>query len=103
MHAVFHGLTRAYEMRMGNLSSGHLRCYLRALYLMKASADQVAVLEDSATGACAGVVAGVKTMFWPQGSFQIVPNGSILVLKTDEIQGHLDIADYRSAQPHQGL
>jgi HAD superfamily hydrolase (TIGR01509 family) len=71
----------------------HPECYLRALYLMKKSADQVAVLEDSTTGALAGVAAGAKTIFWPQVASPTIPNGAIFVSKMDDIRRLLDISD----------
>lgn len=42
-------------------------CYLRAAWLMGADPADCFVVEDSATGASAGVAAGCQTLFWPQG------------------------------------
>jgi len=40
--------------------------YLRAAWLLAASPEECVVVEDSATGAQAGVAAGMRTLFWPQ-------------------------------------
>jgi HAD superfamily hydrolase (TIGR01509 family) len=41
-------------------------CYLRAAWLLRAEPAACVVVEDSTTGAAAGVAAGMRTLFWPQ-------------------------------------
>jgi beta-phosphoglucomutase-like phosphatase (HAD superfamily) len=41
--------------------------YLRAAWLLAAAPGDCVVVEDSTTGAAAGVAAGMRTLFWPQG------------------------------------
>lgn len=40
--------------------------YLRAAWLLRAKPEHCLVVEDSATGAKAGLAAGMHTMFWPE-------------------------------------
>lgn len=40
--------------------------YLRAAWLLGVDAAQIRVVEDSVTGALAGLNAGFRTLFWPQ-------------------------------------
>jgi HAD superfamily hydrolase (TIGR01509 family) len=40
--------------------------YLRAAWLLEAEPADCIVVEDSTTGAAAGVAAGMRTLFWPQ-------------------------------------
>jgi HAD superfamily hydrolase (TIGR01509 family) len=40
--------------------------YLRAAWLLKVEPEQCLVVEDSVTGAKAGLAAGMHVMFWPQ-------------------------------------
>ena len=40
--------------------------YLRAAWLLEAAPGDCIVVEESQTGARAGVVAGMRTLFWPQ-------------------------------------
>lgn len=43
-------------------------CYLRAAWLLGRAPRECVVVEDSPTGATAGVAAGMRTLFWPQGA-----------------------------------
>lgn len=40
--------------------------YLRAAWLLRTEPADCVVVEDSTTGAAAGVAAGMRTLFWPQ-------------------------------------
>lgn len=40
--------------------------YLRAAWLLRAKPEQCLVVEDSTTGARAGLAAGMRTLFWPE-------------------------------------
>lgn len=71
----------------------HPECYLRALYLMQKDPLEVAVLEDSTTGAQAGVAANMRTMFWPQGSRHPSPHGSLFVSNLMEIRDSLGLSN----------
>lgn len=60
-------------------------CYLAAAKALSLTADECLVVEDSVTGAKAGLAAGMKTLFHPEtdGLVPHCPKGAIL-LKPDE-------------------
>lgn len=49
--------------------------YLRAAWLLEVEPQQCLVVEDSTTGARAGVAAGIRTLFWPE-SDTVTPEGA---------------------------
>jgi len=52
--------------------------YRRAAFLLQAEPGECLVIEDSATGARAGLAAGIRTLFWPQVDLP-TPKGAIRV------------------------
>jgi len=63
-------------------------CYLAAAKALSLSADECVVIEDSVTGAKAGLAAGMMTVFHPEteGLVPHCPDGAVL-LKPDEDLG----------------
>ena len=49
--------------------------YLRAAWLLRVAPERCLVIEDSITGARAGVAAGMRTMFWPETDL-VTPEGA---------------------------
>ncbi len=49
--------------------------YLRAAWLLRTDPGRCRVVEDSVTGAKAGLAAGMRTMFWPE-SDAVTPEGA---------------------------
>lgn len=49
--------------------------YLRAAWLLRVDPEDCLVVEDSTTGARAGLAAGMRTMFWPE-SDTVTPQGA---------------------------
>ncbi len=62
--------------------------YLRAAWLLDIDPAEVAVVEDSPTGAAAGVAAGMTTFFWPQLSFD-APAGTVPVAHGHDLGARL--------------
>ena len=52
--------------------------YRRAASLLQAGPDECLVIEDSTTGAKAGLAAGMRTLFWPQSKLP-TPDGAVTV------------------------
>jgi HAD superfamily hydrolase (TIGR01509 family) len=59
--------------------------YLRAAWLLQVDPKDCLVVEDSITGAKAGLAAGMRTLFWPQTEMA-APKGAIAVSSLDDIQ-----------------
>ncbi len=49
--------------------------YLRAAWLLQAEPAHCLVVEDSVTGASAGIAAGMRTLFWPESNV-VLPVGT---------------------------
>ena len=64
--------------------------YTHAAWLVGVDPADCCVIEDSATGATAGVEAGMKTLLWVQEPSH-PPAGAILVLSADELRYHLGL------------
>ena len=64
--------------------------YLRAAFLVGVDPADCAAIEDSFTGATAGVEAGMKTFFWVQEPSQ-PPAGAVLLLTANELRHHLGL------------
>lgn len=64
--------------------------YLHAAELTGVEPAECAVVEDSWTGATAGVEAGMKTLLWMQEPMD-PPAGAILLLTADELRYHLGL------------
>ncbi|WP_198670451.1 HAD family phosphatase [Oceanicella sp. SM1341] len=58
--------------------------YLRAAWLAGAEPADCIAVEDSLTGAAAGIAAGMTTMFWPQTPLE-APAGAVAIATTDEL------------------
>lgn len=65
--------------------------YLRAAWLLELDSAGITVVEDSPTGALAGLAAGFRTLLWPQSPIQ-APDGVILIAQQDELRQHLSLA-----------
>jgi HAD superfamily hydrolase (TIGR01509 family) len=52
--------------------------YLRAAWLLQAEPADCIVVEDSTTGAAAGVAAGMRTLFWPQDPVPAPPGAEAI-------------------------
>lgn len=64
--------------------------YLRAAWLLRAEPADCVVLEDSPTGAQAGVAAGMTTLYWPQpGASAPAPAGARHVVARAEVAAFL--------------
>jgi beta-phosphoglucomutase-like phosphatase (HAD superfamily) len=64
--------------------------YIHAAWLVGVDPADCCVVEDSWTGATAGVEAGMKTFLWVQEPSQS-PAGAVLLLTADELRYHLDL------------
>lgn len=64
--------------------------YLRAAWLVGVEPAECCVVEDSWTGAMAGVEAGMKTLQWVQ-ELSDPPSGAILLVTPDEVRYHLGL------------
>ncbi|SFT66063.1 haloacid dehalogenase superfamily, subfamily IA, variant 3 with third motif having DD or ED [Mesorhizobium sp. YR577] len=64
--------------------------FLRAAWLAEVDPSGACVVEDSWTGASAGVAAGMRTLFWPQQPAE-APPGAIYVASAEELRGHLGL------------
>lgn len=62
--------------------------YRRAAWLLGLDASQLSVVEDSVTGARAGLAAGMRTLFWPQVPME-GPAGAITLRHIDELRARL--------------
>ena len=65
--------------------------FLRAAYLAGVEPGLCTVLEDSQTGAAAGIAAGMRVLFWPQLALE-APEGAIYVASAEELRAHLGLA-----------
>lgn len=64
--------------------------YLRAAYLTGIDPADTVVMEDSVTGATAGVAAGMRTIFWPQDPIE-GPAGALVAHSADEVRAFLGL------------
>ena len=64
--------------------------YLRAAWLLTSDSAAITVVEDSPTGALAGLAAGFRTLFWPQSPIQ-APAGVIVVSQQDDQIGRAHV------------
>ena len=65
--------------------------FLRAAWLAGVDPAKSAVMEDSFTGACAGLAAGMRTIFWPEAPMP-GPDGAEFATSPDEVRVLLGIA-----------
>lgn len=59
--------------------------YLRAAWLLRVDPEDCLVVEDSTTGARAGLAAGMRTLFWPQTDMA-APEGADAVCSLAELE-----------------
>lgn len=64
--------------------------YLRAAWLLEAEAADVTVVEDSRTGAMAGVAAGFRTALWPQSPTEPLA-GAVLIEQAQDLRRLLNL------------
>ena len=64
--------------------------FLRAAYLAGVDPSQAVAVDDSATGATAGLAAGMKTIFWPEAPMA-GPPGAILINSAEELRAQLGL------------
>jgi HAD superfamily hydrolase (TIGR01509 family) len=65
--------------------------YLRGAWLLGVEAGGVTVIEDSTTGALAGIAAGMRTLFWPQDATP-APAAAIAVAGPAHLRALLGLA-----------
>ncbi|MEJ8845568.1 HAD family phosphatase [Variovorax rhizosphaerae] len=64
--------------------------YLRAAWLLALEGADITVVEDSPTGALAGIAAGYRTLLWPQAPMP-APAGAILIADQGELRRRLSL------------
>jgi len=64
--------------------------YLRAAFLTGIDPADTVVMEDSVTGATAGVAAGMRTIFWPQDKID-GPAGALVAHSAEEVRALLGL------------
>ncbi|MEJ8858927.1 HAD family phosphatase [Variovorax robiniae] len=64
--------------------------YLRAAWLLGLEGAEITVVEDSPTGALAGIAAGYRTLLWPQAP-TTAPAGAVLVAHLGELRRQLSL------------
>ncbi|PWK70601.1 HAD family phosphatase [Aminobacter sp. AP02] len=64
--------------------------YLRAAWLTEIDPADTVVMEDSVTGATAGVAAGMRTIFWPQDNIE-GPAGALVAHSAQEVRALLGL------------
>jgi HAD superfamily hydrolase (TIGR01509 family) len=64
--------------------------FLRAAFLTGVDPADSFVMEDSQTGARAGIAAGMKTIFWPQEPLE-APAGALIATSAEEVRALLGI------------
>jgi HAD superfamily hydrolase (TIGR01509 family) len=65
--------------------------FLRAAWLTGIDPAETVVMEDSFTGATAGVAAGMKTIFWPEKPMA-GPSGALVANSADEVRALLGLS-----------
>ena len=70
----------------------HPEPFLRAAWLTGVDPAEAVVMEDSFTGATAGLAAGMKTMFWPEKPMA-GPPGALVANSADEVRALLGLPD----------
>jgi beta-phosphoglucomutase-like phosphatase (HAD superfamily) len=64
--------------------------FLRAAYLAGVDPADAFAVDDSLTGAMAGLAAGMKTIFWPEAPMQ-GPPGAIVISSAEELRKQLGL------------
>ncbi|AZO72334.1 MAG: HAD family phosphatase [Mesorhizobium sp.] len=68
----------------------HAEPFLRAAYLAGVDPADAVAVDDSVTGAMAGLAAGMKTIFWPEAPME-GPPGAIVISSADELREKLGL------------
>ncbi|MGF7008479.1 HAD family hydrolase [Aminobacter sp. BE322] len=86
-----------HEPAMRTISRNDVRCgkpdpepYLRAAWLTGIDPADTVVMEDSFTGASAGVAAGMRTIFWPQDPVD-GPDGALVARSAGDVRAFLGL------------
>ncbi|RWD98164.1 HAD family phosphatase [Mesorhizobium sp.] len=72
------------------LGKPHAEPFLRAAYLAGVDPADAVAVDDSRTGAMAGLAAGMKTIFWPEAPME-GPPGAIVINSADELRAQLGL------------
>jgi HAD superfamily hydrolase (TIGR01509 family) len=64
----------------------HAEPFLRAAWLCEVDPAHAVAIDDSVTGATAGLRAGMKTIFWPERPGMKGPDGAVTVNTPDELR-----------------
>ncbi|RWN64229.1 MAG: HAD family phosphatase [Mesorhizobium sp.] len=68
----------------------HAEPFLRAAWLAGVDPADAMAVEDSVTGATAGLAAGIRTIFWPEAPMA-GPPGAIVINSADELRAELGL------------
>jgi HAD superfamily hydrolase (TIGR01509 family) len=68
----------------------HPEPFLRAAWLTGVDPAEACVVEDSRTGASAGLAAGMRTLFWPQQPMD-APHGAVPVESLEALRAYLEL------------
>ncbi|MER9117086.1 HAD family phosphatase [Mesorhizobium sp. M0954] len=68
----------------------HAEPFLRAAWLADVDPAKAVAVDDSVTGATAGLAAGMKTIFWPEVPME-GPPGAIVINSADELRAQLGL------------
>ncbi|RWC03398.1 HAD family phosphatase [Mesorhizobium sp.] len=68
----------------------HAEPFLRAAWLAGVDPADAVAVEDSVTGATAGLAAGMRTIFWPEAPMA-GPPGAIIINSADELRAELGL------------
>ncbi|RWK58293.1 HAD family phosphatase [Mesorhizobium sp.] len=68
----------------------HAEPFLRAAWLAGVDPADAVAVEDSVTGATAGLAAGMKTIFWPEAPME-GPPGAMNINSADELRAELGL------------
>ncbi|RWO60498.1 HAD family phosphatase [Mesorhizobium sp.] len=68
----------------------HAEPFLRAAWLAGVDPADAMAVEDSVTGATAGLAAGMRTIFWPEAPMA-GPPGAIVINSADELRAELGL------------
>jgi HAD superfamily hydrolase (TIGR01509 family) len=69
----------------------HAEPFLRAAWLCEVDPSDAVAIDDSFTGATAGLRAGMKTIFWPERPGMEAPDGAVAVNSADELRAALGL------------
>jgi HAD superfamily hydrolase (TIGR01509 family) len=68
----------------------HPEPFLRAAFLAEVDPSQAVAIDDSATGATAGLAAGMRTMFWPEAPMA-GPPGAVVINSAKDLRAELGL------------